>query len=288
MTEDKSSSGVSFDARIVLRPRSLDETLDLALAYLRTHHRDFLRLTVLLTLPAMALIAALKLGFDLTWGQTWCVALVVAPLLERCVVAYGGRHLFGNTPRLGTALWIAFKRPLIALFAAIAIPLPLLPVLATNLDEERWVGLGIMLGLFWPFVLAWCLYFSVVVLLEGVSMAGAWRRAAVLISYRYGRALGFVIFGAILRVIAAYSGDLTATFIVSLVLQLGEPLDVISENGGSWAGVLGFILASPYVALSRLFDYVDARTRLEGWDIQVRFKGIATRAKKERSERLAA
>ena len=71
-------------------------------------------------------------------------------------------------------------------------------------------------------------------------------------------------------------------------MQLGSPLDTLWDNGGSWASIAGFLLAAPFVALARLFDYVDARTRLEGWDIQVRFKAIATRAKEERARSLAA
>lgn len=281
-------SDVSFDARIVLRPRSLDETLDLALAYGRTHRRDLLKLAFLLSLPAIALVVALKLYFTLSWGAAWAIALVIAPLIERCVIAYGGRHLFGNAPKLRTALGIAMRRPFMALASAVLIPLPWLPLLATEMEDEAWLGLGVLIGLFWPFLLAWCLYFSIVVLLEGVSLGAAWKRAAVLISYRYGRALAFVLFGAVVRALGAYCADLSAQFVVSLMLQLGEPMDTLVENGGSWAAIFGFFLISPYVALARLFDYVDARTRLEGWDIQVRFKSIAAKARKERSERLAA
>ena len=39
-TAPRPPPAVSFEARIVLRPRSLDETLDLALAYFRAAGRD--------------------------------------------------------------------------------------------------------------------------------------------------------------------------------------------------------------------------------------------------------
>ena len=35
-------------------------------------------------------------------------------------------------------------------------------------------------------------------------------------------------------------------------------------------------------------DYIDARTRREGWDIQVRFNAIAQRERQERARSLAA
>ena len=50
----------------------------------------------------------------------------------------------------------------------------------------------------------------------------------------------------------------------------------------------GFLVAAPMVALARTFDYVDARTVQEGWDIQVRFNAIAERARAARAKRYAA
>jgi hypothetical protein len=284
---DTADEGVSFDARVVLRPRSLDESLDLALAYGREHRGDFLRLAAFLLVPAIALVAAARVGWDLTWAETWAVVFVVAPLLERSVITFAGRHLFGNEPRIAGAVGAAFRRPFSALFAALMIPLPWLPVLLTNFDNELLIGLGVMAVVFWPFLLAWFLYCSVVLVLEGVKLGALLRRAGLLISYRYGRAIGFVIFTTAIRVLAVFSFDLTARFVVTFVLQLGEPLDTLTDNGGSWAAVFGYLAIAPYVALARLFDYVDARTRLEGWDIQVRFKAIAAKARRER-ERVAA
>lgn len=282
------SEGVSFEARVVLRPRSIDEVLDLALAYTRIFRRDLLRVALSLIVPALALIVFLHRWLELDWWRTWAVALVLAPLIERATIAYAGRHLFGNQPRLRSGLAQGFRRPILALVAAALIPLPWVPMLLTAFEEGVWVGLSVLVLVFWPFALAWSLYFSVVVVLEGLPLGPALKRAGVLISYRYGRALGFIALSAFLRVLFAVVAELGAAFVVSFLLQLGSPLDTLWENGGSWAAISGFLLAAPFVALARLFDYVDARTRLEGWDIQVRFKAIATRAKEERARSLAA
>lgn len=275
-------TGTNFEARVVLRPRSLDEVLDLAMAYGREHKRDMVRMLLTLALPALAFTAALKLGLELSWQHTWMVVLTLTPILERIAVSYAGRHLFANAPSLRGALAGALRRPFSAVGAALAIPLPLLVVLASG--EEEWaIGLGVIVGMFWPFVLAWTIYLSIVVVLEGLPLSRATRRSSMLVSYRYGRAIAFVLMSGAMRILAAIMGDLAIRFLVSFVLQLGEPLDTLFENEGSWASVAGYLAVGPYLAVARLFDYVDARTRLEGWDIQVRFKAVAT----QRRERVA-
>ncbi|MFO0723547.1 MAG: hypothetical protein U1E65_07195 [Myxococcota bacterium] len=282
------TENVSFEARVVLRPRSIDEVMDLALSYVRTFRRDFARLLLALVLPAMAVIAALKYFLQLDWFQVWVLAFVFAPLLERVTIAYAGRHLFGNKPSLWTAGKQALRRPFLALFAACLIPLPWVPTLMTAFDDSVWLSLSALMLFFWVFVLAWALYLSVVVVLEGLPLFAAMRRAGVLISYRMGRAIGFVGLSTFTRVLFALVAELSVAFLVSFLLQLGNPLDTLWENFGSWASVTGYLVAAPFVALARLFDYVDGRTRLEGWDIQVRLKAIATRAKEERARSLAA
>ena len=69
------SEGVSFEARVVLRPRSIDEVLDLALAYTRIYRRDLLRVALFLVVPALALIVGLHRWLELDWWRTWAVAL---------------------------------------------------------------------------------------------------------------------------------------------------------------------------------------------------------------------
>lgn len=266
---------VSFDPRVVLRPRTLDEVLDLAMAYGRTHKRDIGRLMLALVIPAMAITAAAQLAFELSWLQTWMVVLVITPLIERVAITYTSRHLFGNAPRVRSAVLGAARRPITALFAALIIPLPILIGLLADFEATA-LGFAILIGMFWPFALAWTVYLSIVLNLEGLPFSKATRRSGMLVSYRFGRAIGFVLVTALMRGIAAVVGDLTLRFLVGFVLQLGEPFDTLFENQGSWASIAGYYLVAPYVAVARLFDYVDARTRLEGWDIQVRFKAVAT------------
>ncbi len=275
-----SEPSVSFDPRVVLRPRSLDEVLDLALAYGREHKRDMGRMMLALVIPAMIITAALQVLLELTWLQGWIVVLTVTPLLERVAITYAGRHLFGNAPRIRAAAAGALRRPFTALGAALLIPVPFVIALIGEMDSVA-IAFAVIIGMFWPFVLAWTLYLSIVLNLEGLPFGKGTRRSGMLVSYRYGRAIGFVLITTTMRFIAVVVSDLTLRFVVSFVLQLGEPFDTLFDNQGSWASFAGYYLVAPYIAVARLFDYVDARTRLEGWDIQVRFKAVATQPREE-------
>lgn len=277
----------SFDPRVRLRPRTLDETLDLTLMYAVTFRRDFLRLMAWLVLPLTVLLMLLKLGVGLEWNIIAVITIVCAPMLERVMTAYAGEHLFGNTPSPRSALNIAFKRPQLAALGAFIVPLPLIPILLSSYDDF-WVVLGMLAAVFWPFALAQAVYFTQVVLLEKLPARDAYRRASALVAARYARSIGFVAASFTGRLLCVIGAELIARFVVTTVLQLGEPIDTIIDNQGSWPAVIGYLLAAPMIGLARLFDYIDARTRREGWDIQIRFRAIDAKAKAERANRLAA
>ena len=281
-------AGTSFDPRIVLRPRTLDETLDLTLAYVRVYHRDFVRLVASVLIPTISVLVVLRVVTNVSWGVMMALTVMLAPFVERVVTAYAGSHLFGNDPRRWGAVKDALRRPFLATWSAVMIPLPLVPMFVTGYEEKGWIGLAIACGLFWPFILAQPAADTQVIVLERLATNAAFKRSSALIGVRYSRGLGFIFITAIARILVVIGFELIARFLITGVLQLGEPIDTLLENGGSWPVVIGYLVAAPFVALARLFDYVDARTRREGWDIQVRFKAIAARAKAERSKRIAA
>lgn len=276
-------STTSFEARIVLRPRSLDETFDLALAYLRTTALDFVRLFVVLTAGAAILIVGSSYALDLDWGQRVAVALVVVTMMERVVTVFAGRHLFQNEAKTRASLTAVLKRsPLVLGWALFATG----PLVITLLDTEE-VGL-IVLGIFlltvWPFILATHLYLGEAAFLEQLNLGRAMKRTRVLVTYRFGRALGMIVSQALVRGLFVVTAMFGTSFLVEFVLQFQGVPEAVTW----WAAIFGYVLSGPYVALVRLFDYVDARTRREGWDIQVRFNAIAQREREERAKRLAA
>jgi hypothetical protein len=273
----------SFEPRIVLRPRSLDETFDLALAYLRISARDFIKVFVIFCAGAAVIVVGTAYALDLDWGQRCAVALVVVAMMERMVTVYAGRHLFQNPAQKRAALKAVLKRsPLVSIWSVVSTG-PLLIMLA-DIDDSALMVLGIFCLTFWPFVLASHIYLGEAAFLEQLPAGRAMKRARVLVTYRFGRALGMVVAQSLVRGLFVLSVAFGTTFLIEFVLQFkGVP-----ESVQYWAGIGGYILSGPYVALVRLFDYVDARTRREGWDIQVRFNAIAQRAKEERASRLAA
>jgi hypothetical protein len=64
--------------------------------------------------------------------------------------------------------------------------------------------------------------------------------------------------------------------IATYVLQMPLPAEWTWDHSPFLA--MGAIFAVPYVACARLIGYIDARTRTEGWDVQVRFAAVAQQA----------
>lgn len=276
--------GSSFDARIALRPRALDETLDLALAYCRSSLGDFAKLFLTLTTIGGALVIAASIVFDLDLYGRCAVVILISPLLERVVTVFSGRHIFRNEPSIGRSALEVLRRLPLLVIVAIGVGAPLTPMLLTGVEDETWIGVAGVFGSFWPFLLASYAYFSEVALLEQLPVGRAARRTRVLGAHRFGRGLGLVIIGGLIRVLIAGATELTARFTLGFLLQFGNVGDAI----GGWPAVLGYLLAGQYLSVARIFDYVDARTRREGWDIQVRFNAIAERAREAEARRHAA
>ena len=276
----------SFDANIVLRPRSLDETFDLAIAYLRTTLRDFVKLYAIFTIAITVFVVGVSVLLDLTIGQSFAISLILVPIYERIVTVFAGRHLFSNPASIGGAIGMVMKRFGFFFIHTGFIVLPTLMIALTDWDSDEAMGvIGIMLAMAWlMFVVPSHIYITEVLLLEQLPVGRAMRRARVLIAYRFGRALGSLVFSMVVRVGIVAMVYFGLNFLLGFVLQF----EAIADNIGVYFAVFGYVLGAPYVALARLFDYVDARTRREGWDIQVRFNAIAQRAAREEARRLAA
>lgn len=276
-------SGTSFEPRIVLRPRSLDETFDLALAYLRISARDFIPVFLVLSAAAAIVVVGAGYGLGLDWPQRGAVALIVVSMMERVMTVYAGRHLFQNSAQKRFAVKAVLKRLALVLTWSLVSTGPVV-IMLLDTEETGLLVLGVFCLTFWPFILASHLYLGEAAFLEQLPAGRALKRARILVTYRFGRALGMVIAQSLVRALFVFSSTFGISFLIEFVLQFqGVP-----EAVPYWAGIGGYILSGPYIALVRLFDYVDARTRREGWDIQVRFNAIAQREREERASRLAA
>jgi len=278
-----SEGGTSFEPRITLRPRSQDEIFDLALAYLRAFARDYRRpiLVAVLVSALPAILVHLLWAWEV--GPLLALVMITAGISERSITLFAGRHVFGN--EAGT--WSAWRSTLRSIvFGSTTVVLGALPALmiaGSDFDEDWSVG-GVMLGMVWPFLLASHLHLSEVRHLEQLGLAKAGQRARALVSYRFSRALGLIVTGTIVRVLFVLGTYSAALFILVIVFQFKG----VGDTFGPAFVVLGYALASPFLSLVRFFDYIDARTRREGWDIQVRFNAIAQKDRLSRKSRLAA
>jgi len=64
-------------------------------------------------------------------------------------------------------------------------------------------------------------------------------------------------------------GEATGQAMVGFILQLGEPFGALMYGDVTPYLLLGLLVSQPVHAVYRLLLYVDVRTRLEGWDLQV-------------------
>lgn len=274
----------SFEARIVLRPRSLDETFDLAIRYFRATMRDFAKLYVVFTLLITGGIVGPAIVFDLSFELQATLAVLIVPFYERVVTVFAGRHLFANPTSISAAIGLVLKRFAFLSIHALVVLAPILMILLSD-DEGTMAAFGIMLAMAWGlFVVPTHMHVTEVVLLEQLPAGRAMKRARILLHNSFGRALGSFVFSGVVRACVVAMVYFGLNFLVGFVLQF----ESASEHLGPYFAVFGYVLASPYVALARLFDYVDARTRREGWDIQVRFNAIAQKYAREEAKRLAA
>jgi len=269
--------------RVVLRPRGLLASMDLALAFVGREAR-------VLAGPALAGLGVALLIRSAMDPSTpllhWTVALLVTPLFERVAIALLGGRLVGADVGARSALRRALSQPL-PTFAACLFPmLPLLCVLAAwslpigdpETTASLIVGFATMVGLVWPLALAPLVLTGVSTILEGHRLPRAMRRSTVLTGQHYGRALSLLVLGFAFRWIAVVTADFAHVFVWSFVLQLGTPTALSSGDGSSVPSLCAWIWAGMVVANFRLFEYVSARVDVDAWDLQLRFRALAARS----------
>ena len=279
------SDSTSFDPRIVVRPRSLDQTVDLALAYVRVCQREFVPLFAGLTVATLVIVGLLTIGLGLDTAGTVSAVLIVSPIFERIVTVYGGRHLFGHAVPLRKAFAQTVRHIPFAIISATWVNLPwILMLLATDDPTSPAAPVAVLLAIGWPFMIASHVYLREVLLLEHLGRGKAMRRARLLASHRFERAFGLLSVSLIVRIGAALLAYSSIRFGLEFVLQFNEvPIEVVAAVTAA-----GWVMGGQFLALVRLFDYVDARTRREGWDIQIRFDAIKHRDDTAKARRLAA
>jgi hypothetical protein len=137
-----------------------------------------------------------------------------------------------------------------------------------------------------PFAWVALLFVHEASLLEGAGAVQACQRASRFVKGRGAQALGLLVLLLAGQLGAVLICELLGQSLLDDVLQLGKPLGAAFEDGGSPFALAGLLASVPFVSTARFLQYIDTRTRADGWDIQVRF--LAVNAKDAEERRLAA
>jgi hypothetical protein len=244
-------------SRVVLRQRSLADSLDLALPLCLANKRPLGVLALVMLTPIAALLCFLRIGKHWPWPALWAICLVASFLVEGVFTVALGELLFKPPGEARVRTFVGrFLRRLPALIVA---------------NVLRWIAATATLAVLAP----GSIFLPEAMLLEGASFSRAWTRSRALARNRGGVCFGIWLTTLALPVVGAISMDLLCNTGVGFVLQLGLPAGELWTDGGSGFAVLGALLAVPVAAAVRFLGYVDLRTRKEGWDIQLRFVALA-------------
>jgi hypothetical protein len=253
------------DARIILRPRGLTDVLDLALrACVTLYRRAFVQLTLVLLVPALIGCVLLHRWLGLTWVAVWLLSMPLAVVLQGPFTIAASQLLFSDEVRLVDVLARAARRlpaHLLTLFVARALPLATIVLSPIILQRP---------------------YVHEAVLLEGAGPGRAWTRAAQLVQKRSGTNL---VLGCLLVLawpLAAFYAHSLTSQLLEFFFQISLPKEWIAD-GQSPFFMLGTLASVPYVACARFLGYIDMRTRLEGWDLQLRFAALGQAAEERRA-----
>lgn len=251
--------------RVVLRERGPLEVFDLAVRLLRAHPGPALRLL-------LATVALPALGFSVAAWLTdghWALlpaTLPLFPLLQAPATLLGGRLLFSDQVRVRDALREVARRP-------IALGVATLQRGVASLAGLVAFGVGL------PFAMAATAWLTEAALLERVDASRGLRRSLRLSGANPGVAAAAVAGQLGLTAWGALVGETAGQGLVGFVLQLGEPFGSVTGGRVTPYLLAGVLAAQPLIALYRLLLYVDLRTRVEGWDLQVglRAAGLGAR-----------
>jgi len=244
---------------VMLRPRDPWEATDLGIALWRRHFGAIMRAWLGLSLPVLALLSAFAWSIDALW-LAFLMMWWLKPWFDRVPLFVLSRAVFGSVPTtLQTLRARELYRP--GLFAWLS-----------------WRRLHPARSLLLP-----------VDLLEGVGGARRAARAAVLL-----RAVGAQSLGLVCAFAAIEFALLVSVFVVCLMFVPTEFLTVkaralwstMFQSPPRWAQLLTLCvywtsasLVEPIYVAAGFGLYLNRRTQLEAWDIELVFRRLAARAR---------
>ncbi len=242
------------EATAVLRPRSAWEAVDLGCALARRHWGKLMRGWLTVALPLWAIIAVLCRDHP-GWAMFWI--WWTKPVLTRQPVWFMSRALFGPPPR-AREFWRDWKIALCrGLFAALTFK---------RFAFQRSFRLS-------------------VITLEGQSGRAYTKRAAILSAHGGSSASWLTYVSMKLEMVVAIG----LTFYLNTFLPEGVEEWMDTGLGAAsampewflWASNLFYVMAialiEPMYGAAGFALYINSRTHLEGWDIEVAFRRMSNR-----------
>lgn len=244
------------DATVAIRPRTTWEAMDLGILMSQQHRRLLMLSWAIVTLPVYALLTLLL------WDSPSLVVLVfwwLKPAFDRLPLYILSKALFGETPTLKQALrqWPALLKPQL-------------------LASLTWRRLSLSRSFLMP-----------VVQLEGLAGEARAQRLRVLLQRSGGAAQWLTVIGVHLEM-ALWFG-LMALFYLFVPQQVElewdwQALIAVAENDWLWfEHLINFlyplllILWEPVYVACGFSLYLNRRTILEAWDIELVFRRLRQR-----------
>lgn len=253
-------------ATVVLRPRTAAEVLDLALRWGASVAAPvWLRLAPWVLLPPLALVVWLRFGAGWSPQATWITAAALASAVQAPFVVAAARLLFERSVRVRAVL-----------AATVARAPAFVPAFTAS---GLLMALGTVTVLFAPRSWAVGAFVHETSLLEGNGARRALVRSHRLAQRRLVGTLQMMLALLGVRVAAVVLADALGGAVLDHALQVGRPFGDLWEDGVSLSALVGLFSAVPFVAAARMLAYLDLRTRLDGWDLQLRFMALARAAR---------
>lgn len=245
--------------RVALRPRGVLDVFDLTLRLLRVQARPTLLLAAIVLLP-LAALASLVAWWSA--GSPWVVTCVVllGPLVQAPFTVLGGRLLFADAvplPQVGRAT-LTSAGPLLG---------------AWFLFDVLMVGCALVGVVLTPLIV----YVPEAILLERAKLRRSLSRSVTLVGGEPVGAIGGAAARWVLGAWGLIAGEAVGQVGIGWMLQIGTPFGALESGQITPYAIVGLLAVQPLIALFRLMLYVDARTRLEGWDLQVGLRALGLR-----------
>lgn len=246
--------------RIVLRPRNPLDSMDMAVILCRDQAKPLFRLMLWTVVPVWMVMAVMSWLTNGHWLVALC-AFCAVPFVQVPFTVLGGRLLFADAPPVKSVfsdLWKCRGGLTYSLF----------------LGGVCWLVVSLVCFVALPFVQAGFLFLNECVLLERGGNAQAARRSFHMSSLHYEIGLVGAVARFVLLVWFVLMGEAGGQFLFRDLLQMGAAFGSLADGQITPYVLWGILFSQPLFAIYKLMLYVDVRTRIEGWDLQVSLRAL--------------